>query len=317
MSNESDHEPQHNRTGAWLTIGSFDGVHRGHQAIIHQLVEESRAEGANSVVVTFYPHPIKVFKNNVGPFYLSSSEEKNRIINSLGVGSILTLHFDHTLASQSAETFIRSLHQQLNFSCLLVGRGFHLGANRSGDIHTLTELGKTFGFRVRAIDLSRSSSEVISSSFIRKLINAGDLVQANDLLGRAYDVDGRIVHGDGRGKHIGIPTANLDIWQERLIPGAGVYAAVAELEGRRWMGVVNIGNRPTFYEKPYLQTIETHLLDFNRDIYGQEMRLNFIRRIRPEKKFANADQLMVQINQDIQFAREVLSNELDQNHLPA
>jgi len=317
MSAEWDNEPHHNTTGAWLTIGSFDGVHRGHQAVIHQLVEESRKNGTSSVVVTFYPHPVKVLRNDDAPYYLTSPEEKNRILKSLGVDTILTLHFDHTLASQNADTFIRTLHDQMKFSCLLIGSDFHLGANRSGDINTLTILGNELGYRVQVIALHQSSSKIISSSFIRELIKKGDLPQANDLLGRPYAVEGRIVHGDGRGKHIGLPTANLEIWQERLLPGVGVYAAISELAGRRWMSVVNIGNRPTFYEKPFLKTVEAHLLDFHQEIYGQEMRLSFLRRIRPEMKFDNAENLMVQINQDIQFAREVLSDELDQTNLPA
>ncbi len=317
MFTEPDQKPQHNHNGAWLTIGSFDGIHRGHQAIIRMLVEESHKNGSPSIVVTFFPHPVKILRGDNKPYYLTAPEEKNRILKSLGVDTILTLHFDHTLASQSAETFIRTLYQQLKFACLLIGPDFRLGANRSGDIHTLTQLGDRLGYRVQAIEPFQTSSEIISSSLIRELIRNGDITQANDLLGRPYSVSGRIIHGDGRGKHIGLPTANLDIWQERLMPAIGVYAAIAELGGRRFKSVVNIGNRPTFYEKPYLQTVEAHLLDFNEEIYDQEMRLNFIRRIRPEKKFDNAESLMVQITQDIQFAREVLSDELDQTNLPA
>ena len=317
MSTESDREPQDNFNGPWLTIGSFDGVHRGHQAVIRLLTGESHKRQSASIVVTFFPHPVKVLRGDHQPYYLSSPEEKNQILKSLGVDTILTLHFDHTLASQSAESFIQTLHQQLKFSTLLIGHDFRLGANRSGDINTLTELGKKFGYQVRAIEPFQSSSKNISSSLIRELLKSGDLSEANALLGRPYSVQGRIIHGDGRGKHIGLPTANLDIWQEKLMPAVGVYAAVAELDGRRWMSVVNIGNRPTFYEKPFQQTVEAHLLDFNQEIYDREMRLRFIRRIRPEMKFDSAGHLMVQINQDIQLAREVLSDELDHTNLPA
>lgn len=317
MSTESDREPQYNLNGPWLTIGSFDGVHLGHQAVIRLLTGESHSRQSASIVVTFFPHPVKVLRGNHQPYYLSSPEEKNQILKSLGVDTILTLHFDHTLASQSAESFIQTLHQQLNFSTLLIGHDFRLGANRSGDIHTLTELGKKLGYRVQAIEPFQLSSKIISSSLIRELLKNGGLSEANALLGRPYSVQGRIIHGDGRGKHIGLPTANLDIWQEKLMPAVGVYAAIAELDGHRWMSVVNIGNRPTFYEKPFEQTVEAHLLDFNQEIYNREMRLRFIRRIRPEIKFDSADHLMVQINQDIQLAREVLSDELNHTNLPA
>ncbi len=317
MSIGQDQQPLHYHNGSWLTIGSFDGVHRGHQAIIRMLVEESHKNGNPAIVATFFPHPAKVLRGDNHPYYLTAPEEKNQILKSLGVDTILTLHFDHTLASQSAETFITTLHQQLKFSCLLIGHDFRLGANRSGDIHTLTQLGSQLGYCVQAIEPYQSSSEIISSSLIRELLKAGSLIRANDLLGRPYSVSGRIIHGDGRGKHIGLPTANLEIWQERLMPAIGVYAAIAQLGSRRWMSVVNIGNRPTFYEKPFQQTVEAHLLDFHEEIYDQEMRLFFTRRIRPEKKFDNAESLMVQISQDIQFAREVLSDEFDQTNLPA
>jgi riboflavin kinase/FMN adenylyltransferase len=201
---------------------------------------------------------------------------------------------------------------------LLVGRlRFHLGVDNSGDIDTLTALSRKLGYQVHAIQPFQSSSAIISSSLIRDFIKNGDIEQANDLLGRPYTVEGRIVHGDARGRQIGMRTANLDIWEERLLPAGGVYAVMAESGGRKWKSVVNIGNRPTFYEKPVLQTVEAHLLDFDQDIYGKDMQLKFYRSIRAEKKFDNADQLMLQINQDIQFAREVLDHEPKQTNLSA
>jgi riboflavin kinase/FMN adenylyltransferase len=312
---EYDHRKNH--PGAWVTIGSFDGVHLGHQAIISKLVEESHQNGDISIVVTFFPHPVRVLRDNKDPYYLTSPEEKNQLLRTLGVDSILTLRFNHSLASKSADSFIRILHEQLKFSCLLIGYDFRLGANRSGDIHTLSELGKELGYCVKAIEPFTKTSQAVSSSSIRELIQSGDVATANEWLGRPYSVQGKIIHGDGRGKHIGLPTANLNIWQEKLLPGVGVYAAFADLENSRYLSVVNIGNRPTFYEQPFQQTVEAHLLDFDQDIYEQNLRLSFIQRIRPEIKFDSAQKLMNQINQDIQLSREVLTHELNQKNLPA
>lgn len=317
MLADKEYDHRKNHPGPWVTIGSFDGVHLGHQAIISKLVEESHQNGATSIVVTFFPHPVRVLRDNKGPYYLTSPEEKNQLLRTLGVDSILTLRFDHSLASKSADSFIRILHEQLKFSCLLIGYDFRLGANRSGDIYTLSELGKELGYCVKAIEPFTKTSQAVSSSSIRELIQSGDVATANEWLGRPYSVQGKIIHGDGRGKHIGLPTANLNIWQEKLLPGVGVYAAFADLENSRYLSVVNIGNRPTFYEQPFQQTVEAHLLDFDQDIYEQNLRLSFIQRIRPEIKFDSAQKLMNQINQDIQLSREVLTHELNQKNLPA
>ena len=317
MSTDRENDQPNRHTGAWLTIGSFDGVHLGHQAIIKKLVAESHRSGVPAIVVTFFPHPVRVLRGVKGPYYLTTPEEKNQLLKTLGVDSILTLRFDHSLASKSADSFIRTLHDQLKFSCLLIGYDFRLGANRSGNIDTLTILGQELGYCVRAIEPYTTTSQPVSSSMIRELIQAGDIRSANRWLGRPYTVSGSIIHGDGRGKHIGLPTANLDIWQEKLLPDVGVYAAIAYVNDKRYMSVVNIGNRPTFYDQPFLQKIEAHLLDFDQDIYNKDVRLSFIQRIRPEVKFENAEKLMEQIRQDIQFAREVLAHELDQTNLSA
>ncbi len=317
MSAELESDPRNKCPGAWITIGSFDGVHLGHQSIINKLIDGSRKFHTPSIVVTFFPHPVKVLGGVKGPFYLSSPEEKDKILKMMGVDSILTLHFNHDLAATSAEKFIQVLYQQLKFNCLLIGYDFTFGANRSGNIDTLTALGKEIGFCVRAVRPFQYDSKPISSSMIRELISSGNMPEASRLLGRPYSLSGNVIHGDGRGKHIGLPTANLGFWEEKLVPGNGVYAAIAKINNQSFMSVINIGNRPTFYEQPTLKTVEAHILDFNQEIYGREIQLDIIERIRPEKKFASAQELMVQINQDIQFAREVLAHEPDQTDLPA
>ena len=306
-----------NHQGAWITIGSFDGVHIGHQQIIKTLVEGANASNTASVIVTFFPHPAKVLRPFPDPFYLSTPEEKDHTLTSLKLSSVLTIHFDRQLASLSAFEFMRILHDQLKFSCLMIGYDFKLGANREGDFHRLREIGEELGYCVRAIEPLQSTSQVVSSSLIRKLISDGDITSANTMLGHLYSVSGEIVHGDGRGKHIGIPTANIEPWSEKLIPKIGVYAALAEVDGYQHQAVVNIGRRPTFYSTPVQQTIEVHLLDFNRDVYGSHLNLKFIKRVRDEVKFNSAEQLMHQIRKDIEDSREVLENATTKKNLPA
>jgi riboflavin kinase/FMN adenylyltransferase len=317
MTPDRENDHFNNTAGAWATIGSFDGVHLGHQSVIHALVEESHKAGKPSIVVTFFPHPIKVLRDAKGPYYLTTPEEKNQLLYNLGVDSVLTLNFNRNLSLQSSDSFIRTLHDHVPFSCLLIGYDFRLGANRDGDFNSLNALGQELGYCVRAIEPYLKIDQPVSSSRIRELIQKGEIRSANSLLGRSYSAGGRIIHGDGRGRQLGMRTANLDIWPEKLLPGQGVYAAFAEVGKRRYQAVVNIGSRPTFYENSTLQTVEAHLFDFDHEIYDQQMQLKFIQHIRPEKKFSNSDELMVQIKQDIQFAREVLTNEPKQTDLPA
>ena len=296
------------RGGAWITIGSFDGVHLGHQHIIRSLVERARRHDSPTVVVTFFPHPQKVLRNFEEPFYLNTPEEKDELMQNLGVDSVLTIHFDLPFSKTSAGDFMRCLHNQLAFSFLMIGHDFSLGANREGNFNMLERIGRDLGYRVSAVEPVRMETGKISSSGIRDLLNSGDIAMANRLLGRPYQVSGPVVHGDGRGKHIGIPTANLAVWEEKLVPAVSVYAALAEVDGRTYPSVVNIGHRPTFYEVPADKSIEVHLLQFNRDIYGQQMRLNLVERIRPEMKFASAQELMDQIQQDIRQTKEMFAH---------
>lgn len=309
MPPEWENKLRNQTKGAWITIGSYDGVHLGHQMIINQLVEGSHENDKTAVVINFFPHPVKVLRNISGPYYLTTQEEKDKILSNLGVDALITLKFDLEFSKQSAETFIRLLHGKLQFSCLLIGYDFKFGADRGGDFQTLSELGDKLGFSVRAIDPFVNNSQPISSSVIRNKIKQGEVKNAANLLGRPYSASGPVIHSDGRGRTIGLPTANLDIWHEKLLPSKGVYAAIANVDSNRIKSVVNIGNRPTFYQEPSQQTVEAHLLDFDGDVYGQEMRLDFIERIRPEIKFGNVKELMVQINQDIQYTREVLAHE--------
>jgi riboflavin kinase/FMN adenylyltransferase len=305
------------RGGAWLTIGSFDGVHSGHQKIIQMLVEKSRQQNSPSVVLTFFPHPVKVLRGFKDPFYLTTPAEKDRYISSLGVTSLLTMQFSQAISQLPAYDFMQMLYERLHFSCLLIGYDFHLGKDREGSFDRLSEIGKEMGYCVEAIDPLKSGEEPVSSSRIRNYLMGGNLDEANRLCKRWYELSGEIVHGDGRGRHIGIPTANIATWAEKLIPMPGIYATWSKIEGRFIPGVVNIGVRPTFYDQPTQQTIEVHLFDFDEDIYGKEMRLFFVQRIRDEEKFSSTDALMKQIYDDIKKSKEVLANAPAEKNIPA
>lgn len=303
--------------GAWLTIGAFDGVHRGHQAIINQLVEGAHQASAPALVVTFFPHPAKVLGGIEGPFYLSTPEEKERYMAGLGVFSLLTLEFTRSLSRLSAYDFMKLLHDRLRFQCLLIGYDFHLGRDREGDFQRLSEIGAELGYCVRPVEPLQADEEPISSSRIRHLLSTGALDEANHLLGRWYEAGGKIVHGDGRGRHIGLPTANIAIWPEKMLPQTGIYATWSKIGERFVPGVVNIGSRPTFYAQPVEETIEVHLLDFDEDIYGQTLRLFFVKRIRDEEKFDSVEALMEQIRMDIAISREVLAHAPTEKNLSA
>ena len=291
---------------AWVTIGSFDGVHRGHQAIINHLVHGAHAAGLPAVVVTFFPHPVVVLRELQGPIYLTSDDERARLLADLGVDHVITLAFDQELASHTAQQFMQNLVDHLHLSRLIVGYDFALGHIRQGDIPTLRHLGETLGYEVDVVSPTTINGQAVSSTRIRQLITQGQVSEATLLLGRWYRLSGRVVHGDGRGRGIGIPTANLAIWPGRVIPARGVYATLASIHNHSILAVTNIGLRPTFETNAALTRVESFLLDYDEDLYGMELQLDFIKFLRPEQRFPSASALMDQIHQDILNAREVL-----------
>jgi riboflavin kinase/FMN adenylyltransferase len=295
-------------TGAWVTIGSFDGVHRGHQALIRELVDGARAAGRPSVVVTFFPHPAKVLRGLDGPFYLTHPDRRAELLTELGVNVIVTLDFTRELAALSAEAFMEGLAAHLGVERLLVGQDFALGRGREGTVTRLTEIGRRLGYSLGVFQPVLDDQDVVSSSQIRALLQTGEVARAARLLGRCYRVQGKVVPGDGRGRTIGIPTANLSIWDEQVLPAGGVYATRTLVEGILYPSVTNIGFRPTFENGPASARVETHVLELNRDLYGLELDLEFVERLRPEKRFPSVDDLIHQIHSDIQRAREVLAH---------
>jgi riboflavin kinase / FMN adenylyltransferase len=294
------------KAAAWLTIGSFDGVHLGHQAIVRRLAAGAHAENAPAVVLTFHPHPAKVLRNRQGPFYLTTPEERADLLGEMGVDMVITHPFNHDVAGLSAREFISRLHNSLGMGHLCIGHDFALGRGREGNFELLQQLGTEFGYTVESFSPVELDEQVISSSRIRSALAEGDVVLAGRLLGRSYQARGAVIHGDGRGRTIGIPTANLELWNERLIPKPGVYACLAQVDGAAWQAVTNIGYRPTFDGQTVEIHVETHLLDFKHDLYGHEVALSFVERLRDEQRFSGVTELVEQIHRDIVRAREIL-----------
>ena len=291
---------------AWITIGSFDGVHLGHQKIINKLVAGAHAQGAPAVVLTFDPSPAVVLGKRPEPYYLTTPEERALLLGDLGVDIVITYPFTRDVATISARNFISNLKSQLGVRHLCVGHDFALGRNREGDVNFLTKLGEEFDYQVEVVSPLEISDEVVSSSRIRARLLDGDVEQAKSLLGRPHRVKGEVVSGDGRGKTIGIPTANLSVWSKRALPSAGVYVCNAQVNGINWGAVTNIGVRPTFENRLVTQRVETHILDFNKDIYGQNVLLDFHSYIRAEQRFKDVDALVQQIHKDITTTRKIL-----------
>ncbi len=290
----------------WLTIGVFDGMHRGHQALIAAMVEAAHGSNGLAAVVTFYPHPAVVLRQIPMPYYLMIPEEKTRLMDACGVDAVISLPFSKRVAEMSAETFLNGLLKRMCLHTLWVGDRFALGRDREGSIQHLRELGQHMGFHIHTMPNLAIQRETVSSTLIRRALLAGEVEQAAAGLGRPYEMSGRVVHGDGRGRKLGFPTANLETWREQIVPARGVYACQVWIDGKRWPAVTNIGVRPTVTQEGSPATIEAHVLGKPGDLYGQQVRLEFIRRLRAEQRFTSLDELIKQIKLDILQAREVL-----------
>ncbi|MGD2253119.1 MAG: riboflavin biosynthesis protein RibF [Anaerolineales bacterium] len=289
-----------------LTIGSFDGVHLGHQALIRSMVTGSRKAGVPPVVLTFFPHPTTVLRQSQKPFYISSPQLKSEMFENMGVAYQVTQRFDHRLAEMEAGAFLSMLRGHLPFQELWVSDSFTFGKDREGDRRFLEQAGPRAGFKLHVVPPTVVDGAAVSSTRVRQALWVGDVAMAATLLGRPFLVSGLVVSGSGRGGSLGVRTANLSLWSEQALPSGGVYACWAEVSGSTWRTVTNIGVRPTFDEGGAALVVETHLLDFTGDLVGQVMRLAFIARLRDEVPFPNAAALVAQIRADIAQAVELL-----------
>ena len=290
---------------AFVTIGNFDGVHLGHVPILKKLIEEAHGEDKKAVVITFDPHPKKILRPDIRPFYLLTSvEEKIKLFEDIGIDGLILIPFDLNFSKMTAESFVCDiLWDKLHIKKIFVGHDYSFGKSKTGNKIFLAEFGKKLGFEVDIIDAVQLDQETISSTHLRHLILEGDVKKAARLLGRHYNVSGIVVSGKKRGSVLGIPTANIKPDKE-LIPAQGVYAVIVHLEHGFYKGVLNIGFNPTFSDTDL--SVEVFLLDFSGDIYGKKVDVLFIERIRNEVKFENPEQLVKQIRKDIEEARTIL-----------
>lgn len=290
---------------SWLTVGTFDGVHRGHQRVIQRLVEGACAAGTISVALTFDPHPAALFGRSDIKL-LTLPDERAELLGGLGVDVVITHPFDRAVANMTAFDFMQRLHSHCRLERFILGYDSTLGKDREGDIPRLTEIGAELGYTVEVTPVLSDENGVISSTEIRTLIAAGEVEQAARLLTRPYRLQGVVIHGDRRGRTIGFPTANLRYSAEKLIPAAGIYACWAYHGSQRYKAAVNIGINPTFTPDRNSLSVEAYLLDFDRDIYDETLRLEFIVRLRDELKYNSVEALTAQIQSDVEQTREAL-----------
>jgi len=291
----------------FLAIGVFDGMHRGHQAVISTSTSHARSGNGTPLVVTFDPHPVKVLRPNDAPHLLTATEHKIALIRDLGVDHLLVINFDKKFAATAPEKFVEQLvahSKPLREIC--VGHEWSFGKDRRGNLDLLKELGARFHFDVVGIPPVKVSGAVVSSTAIRQAVEKGDFATAAVMLGREYTILRTVKAGEKLGKKLGYPTANLSAHSEQFPPN-GVYLAEAWIQGVLYHGVVNLGYRPTVSGGRSERVLEIYLLDFNRDIYGENVEVRFVRYLRPERKFDNLEALVRQIDVDVQQARELFA----------
>lgn len=288
-----------------LTIGNFDGVHRGHRALLDAMLRTAHGQNAESVVLTFEPHPRCVLDPDNCPQQLTTLDEKRDLLAAAGVDRLVVVEFTRTLSRWSAEHFCEQLLASFALVQLVVGHDFALGHKRQGDIPFLRAYGATHGFAVETVDALRGRGEVISSSLVRSALLSGELSRANAALGYPYFVDAWVEHGEKVGRRIGFPTANLAITPGKCLPARGVYAMWVKVRDAWHMGATNVGYRPTFGGDRL--TVEAFLLDFDGDIYRERVRAAFVSRLREERMYPSAEELAAQIALDVEATRRVLS----------
>ena len=298
---------------AIVTIGAYDGVHRGHQSVIAAVRSKARAEGALSVVVTFDRHPASVVRPESAPLLLTDLDQKLELLEATGVDAVIVVPFDHDQASEEPRGFVkRVLVDCLAVSHVTVGEDFHFGKNRAGDVAMLREEGTRHGFTVGPLELLRRDDgveEPVSSTAIRRALKGGDVTVAARLLGHWFEARGPVVDGDHRGRTIGFATANVQVPGFICLPADGVYAGVyIRPDGSRWACAVNLGRRPTFYEHSDTSLLEAHLIDASVDLYGEPARVQFTHFLRSERKFNGPDALIAQVKLDINHARELVNS---------
>lgn len=296
--------PKRPLPAGWLTIGSFDGVHRGHVKVVRCLLRGARGQGTPTTVMTFDPHPRCVLAPDTCPLSLTTVDEKAAVLAELGVDNLVVMPFTHRLSQLTATEFMDRAAASVRLRGLVLGYDFALGHQRRGDRAFLEHYGGHHGFDVEVIPPHSAEGHVVSSSRVRELLLEGHVGHAARLLGRRYSISSFVEHGTGTGSRIGFPTANLAITPNKLVPRNGVYAVWVDVAGKAYPGALNAGYRPTFGGNRL--TVEAFIFDFDRDLYREEVRVRFVQRIRDEKKFDSPDALVKQIERDVARARVIL-----------
>lgn len=293
--------------GTVVTVGSFDGVHRGHEAVLREIAARARAAGRHSVLVTFDPHPMAVVNPAAAPLLLTTGPERREILAQTGLDYAVLLHFDRELAAMPPEQFVREvLVRGCGMRELVIGHDHGFGRGRQGDVELLGRLGAELGFAVDVVPALEVDGHAVSSTQVRRAVAGGDLALAARLLGRRYFATGQVVPGDGRGRGLGFPTANLaGIPPRKLLPPDGVYAVRVEWRGGRADGMMNQGGRPTFQQAE--RSLEVHLLDHAGSLYGEWLKVEWVARLRDVRRFPSLDALRAQLERDRSSARAALA----------
>ncbi|HUW46013.1 MAG TPA: bifunctional riboflavin kinase/FAD synthetase [Dehalococcoidia bacterium] len=291
-----------------LTIGVFDGVHSGHRYLLEKLQQRAAEKKLLSGVVTFSPHPQSVLHPHNQLPWLSNLEDRVRAFRELGINIVAVLTFTPKVAQLSAQEFISLVQKHLRMRGIMVGPDFALGRGREGNINLLRALGCEMKFSVEVISPYTINGEVVSSTLIRQALGQGDMRRIERLMGHYFYLRGKVITSDKRGRVLGFPTANLDIQPQQALPGNGIYATIAQVDGKQFPSATNIGIRPTFGEGA--KTVETHLLNYKGDLYGKEIRVEFVQKLRDERHFPSSEELKVQIEKDVREVEAILAKDL-------
>jgi len=288
-----------------ITIGSFDGIHLGHKVLFEETISLAKSFNLKPLIVTFDPHPRTVLFPESNFKLLTTLEEKLYLFSELGIKDVALIPFTKALSDLSADLFVQEyIIDKLKAKGVVVGFNFRFGKGRKGDTEYLKELAQKYNFILKTVSPVILDGIIISSSVIRNLIEKAQIEEANKLLGRPYIILGKVIKGKGRGKYLGYPTANIEVSPDKLLPPAGVYAVWVTIDNERFKGALNIGKRPTFEEKE--TSIEVHVFNFNKNIYGKILKIELVKYIREERKFSSIDELKNQIKKDCQLIDQVL-----------
>jgi len=289
-----------------LTVGVFDGVHLGHRYLVAKLVEQAGQQNLLSGVVTFHQHPQELLSPQTKLPFLTGLVERSNLLKNEGVDAVIPLTFTGELAQLSARQFISLLQKYLRMRGLVVGPDFALGRDREGNTDTLSKLGQKMNFSVTVVPPITINGEVVSSTTIRQALAGGDMEKVSRLAGRPFSLRGCVVIGAGRGMELGFPTANLDVNQEQALPADGVYASWACIDGRAYQSATNVGTNPTFAD--IKRAVETYIVNYRGDLYGHELKVDFVKRLRDEKKFSGPEELKRQMAEDVRQGKAILDS---------